>query len=69
MAFDIPEIQPDDVLYLENTQMFVEIAKNLGIKEIFNTDYTSTCAEPGSLGLSMDKTGIYPCRDRDDSIY
>jgi putative hydrolase of the HAD superfamily len=39
------------VVYIENTRMFVQIAECLGIRSILHTDYRSTCAKLASLGL------------------
>jgi putative hydrolase of the HAD superfamily len=40
------------VVYIENTPMFVQVADGLGIKSILHTDYASTCAQLDSLGLT-----------------
>jgi len=42
MALDISQAQVGQVLYIENTPMFVQIAENLGIQSILHTDYNST---------------------------
>jgi putative hydrolase of the HAD superfamily len=54
MALDIAAVQPENVLYIENTYLFVQIAKDLGIRSILHTDYNSTCTELASLGLTAD---------------
>lgn len=51
LALDITQSPAEQVLYLENTAMFVEIAEGLGIQSILHTDYKSTCAKPASFGL------------------
>jgi succinate dehydrogenase/fumarate reductase flavoprotein subunit len=45
------ELLARQVLYIENTPMFVQVAEGLGIRSILHTDYKSTCAELASLGL------------------
>jgi putative hydrolase of the HAD superfamily len=50
LALDITHTQPHQVLYIENTPMFVQIAQGLGIKSILHTDYESTRAQLASLG-------------------
>lgn len=40
-------------LYIDNTEMFVEVAQDLGIKCILHTDYKSTRAELASCGLEV----------------
>jgi putative hydrolase of the HAD superfamily len=52
LALDITHTQPHQVLYIENTPMFVRIAQGLGIRSILHTDYESTRAQLASLGLN-----------------
>jgi putative hydrolase of the HAD superfamily len=54
LALDISQAQARQVLYIENTPMFVQVAEGLGIQSILHTDYTSTCAELASFGLRND---------------
>ncbi len=51
LAMDIAQAPARNVVYVENTQMFVQIAQRLGIRTILHTDYKSTCAKLASLGL------------------
>lgn len=51
LALDITQVPAGQVVYLENTPMFVQIAEGLGIRSILHTDYTSTCAKLASFGL------------------
>ena len=46
-----PRCRPEQVVYIENTPMFVRIAEGLGIRSILHTDYRSTCAKLASFGL------------------
>jgi len=55
LALDIAQTPPRQILYIENTPMFVEIAEGLGIQSILHTDYTSTCAKLASFGLQNDE--------------
>lgn len=52
LALDITQVSAREVVYIENTPMFVQIAEGLGIRSILHTDYRSTCAKLASLGLS-----------------
>jgi putative hydrolase of the HAD superfamily len=52
LALDIAQVSADQVVYVENTPMFVQVAEGLGIKSILHTDYESTRAQLESLGLS-----------------
>jgi putative hydrolase of the HAD superfamily len=51
LALDIVQAPPRQVVYIENTPMFVQIAEDLGIRSILHTDYRSTCAKLASFGL------------------
>jgi hypothetical protein len=44
LALDIAQAPAQQVVYIENTPMFVQIAEGLGIRSILHTDYKSTCA-------------------------
>jgi putative hydrolase of the HAD superfamily len=54
MALDIAQASARQVIYIENTPLFVEIAEGIGIHSILHTDYRSTCAKLASLGLRND---------------
>ena len=51
LALDISQAPARQVVYIENTPMFVQIAEGMGIRSILHTDYKSTCAKLASLGL------------------
>jgi putative hydrolase of the HAD superfamily len=51
LALDIAQAPARQVVYIENTPMFVRIAEGLGIRSILHTDYRSTCAKLASFGL------------------
>jgi putative hydrolase of the HAD superfamily len=51
LALDIAQTPARQVVYIENTPMFVQIAEGLGIRSILHTDYSSTCAKLASFGL------------------
>jgi putative hydrolase of the HAD superfamily len=51
LALDIAQAPVRQVLYIENTPMFVQIAEGLGIQSILHTDYKSTCAKLASFGF------------------
>ncbi|MEO8338638.1 MAG: HAD family phosphatase [Nitrospirota bacterium] len=54
LALDIAQTPARQVVYIENTPMFVQIAEGLGIRSILHTDYQSTCAKLASFGLQPD---------------
>jgi HAD superfamily hydrolase (TIGR01509 family) len=51
LALDIAQTPTQQVIYIENTPMFVQIAESLGIRSILHTEYKSTCAKLASFGL------------------
>ena len=51
LALDIAQAPAGQVLYIENTPLFVEVAEGLGIRSILHTDFGSTCAKLASFGL------------------
>ncbi|MGB7768483.1 MAG: HAD family hydrolase [Verrucomicrobiia bacterium] len=53
LALDIAQTPVRQIIYIENTPMFVQIAEGLGIRSILHTDYKSTCAKLAALGLNM----------------
>src|SRR5208283_4100944 len=59
LALDIAQTPAQNVVYIENTPMFVQIAEGLGIRSILHTDYKSTCAKLISFGLQNDEGAIH----------
>jgi len=59
LALDIAQAPAQQVVYIENTPMFVQIAQGLGIRSILHLDYKSTCAKLASFGLQNDE-GVIP---------
>ncbi len=51
LALDTAQAPVRQLVYVENTPMFVQIAEGLGIRSILHTDYKSTCAKLASFGL------------------
>jgi putative hydrolase of the HAD superfamily len=53
LALDIAQVPAKQIVYIENTPMFVQIAEGLGIQSIWHTDYKSTCEKLRSFGLEV----------------
>lgn len=51
LALDIAQTPARQIVYLENTAMFVQIAEGMGIRGILHTDYQSTRAKLAAFGL------------------
>ena len=54
IALDIAQVPAENVVYIENTQMFVDVARDLGIRSILHKDYLSTSAELSLMGLKVE---------------
>ncbi len=52
-ALDTAQVSADEVIYIENSPMYVEVAEGLGIKSVLHKDYKSTRAELASFGLEV----------------
>lgn len=53
IALDIAQVSAEHVVYIEDVQMFVDVAKDLGIRSIHHKNYKSTSAELASFGLKI----------------
>ena len=59
MAFDIAQVQADQVVYIENLPKLVQVAEDLGIRSICHTDYKSTCTKLASFGLYNEDRSVH----------
>jgi putative hydrolase of the HAD superfamily len=59
LALDIAQVPARQVVYIENTQVFTQVAEGLGIRSILHTDYRSTRAKLASFGLQNDEGVIH----------
>ena len=62
LALDVAQTPADQVVFVDNTPMFVQVAEGLGIRGVLHTDYRSTCAKLASLGLPRDEGGNHATR-------
>ena len=53
IALDIAQVHPDQVLYLEDRAMFVDVAQDLEIRGIVHSGYEQTRAALKSMGLVL----------------
>ena len=56
LAMDIAQVPTRQIVYLDNTALFVEIAEGLGIRSILHTDHETTRTELAALGLVATET-------------
>ncbi len=54
IALDIAQVPAEQVVFIENTRMFVDVARDLGIRSIHHKDYLSTSSELASFGLKIE---------------
>ena len=54
IALDISQVNPEQVMYIDDREMFVEVAKGLGIAGIKHTSYETTRNSLQGRGLSLD---------------
>ena len=62
LALDIAQVPAQQVVYIDNTPMFVQVAEGLGIRSILHTNYKSTCVTLASFGLQNDEGVIHEAR-------
>jgi putative hydrolase of the HAD superfamily len=53
VALDIAQVPAEQIVYIEDLQMFVDVASDLGIRGIRHKNYLSTSAELASMGLEI----------------
>jgi len=54
LALDIAQVPVRQIIYIENSPMFVQIAEGVGIRGICHTDYKSTCEKLAAFGLEIE---------------
>lgn len=53
VALDIAQAEPERVAYIDDRQMFTEVAARLGIRAVWHREYESTRAALAELGLTL----------------
>ena len=53
MALDIAQVEPTEVVYVDDQALFVEVAQRLGMHGIHHTSYDTTRAALATFGLSL----------------
>jgi putative hydrolase of the HAD superfamily len=62
LALDISQSPVRQIVYIENTPMFVQVAQGMGIQSILHTDSKSTATKLAALGLQIDEGTIHENR-------
>jgi putative hydrolase of the HAD superfamily len=55
IALEIAQVSPENVIYIEDRLMFIQIAASLGIRGIHHMDYQSTASELALMGFPVGK--------------
>ena len=58
LAIDGAQVPVDEIAFIDDVQMFVDVAKDLGITGIHHTDYLSTSKALADLGLRIKQEKI-----------
>ena len=53
MVLGIAQVDPEEVVYIDDQELFVEVAQSLGLHGIHHTDYAATRAALAALGLTV----------------
>lgn len=51
LALDMAQVQPGEVIYIDDVSVFVAVVEGLGIKSICHINYESSCKQLQSLGF------------------
>lgn len=58
LALDMAQVPANEVIYIDDTKMFVNVATDFGIKSICHKDYLSTAKALTALGLQLEQSKI-----------
>ena len=53
LAFDMVQTPLQQIVFVDNTSLFTDIAKSMGMHTIHHQDYTRSCAQFAALGLPL----------------
>lgn len=53
LALDVAQVEPDQVVYIDDRPMFVQVAQTLGMNCLHHTDYETTKETLAGLGLRV----------------
>jgi putative hydrolase of the HAD superfamily len=62
LALDIAQVPARQIVYIDNTPLFVQIAEEFGMRVLLHTDYQSTRAQLVAFGLMTDEGGNHENR-------
>jgi putative hydrolase of the HAD superfamily len=53
VALDIAHVSAEQVIYIDDRSLFVQVAESLGLRGIHHTGYESTCRKLNDFGLKL----------------
>lgn len=53
LAFDMVQTPAQQIVFIDNTPLFTDIAKSMGMHTIHHQDYARSCAQFAALGLPL----------------
>ncbi|CCH51480.1 putative hydrolase of the HAD superfamily [Fibrisoma limi BUZ 3] len=53
LALDVAQVDPQQVVYIDDRRMFVEVARSMGMNCLHHTSYESTVQVLANLGLAL----------------
>ena len=56
LALDVAQVEPEQVVYVDDRPMFVQVARTLGMHCLHHTSYDKTLNAFASMGLSIEPT-------------
>jgi putative hydrolase of the HAD superfamily len=54
LALDIAQVPARQIVYIDNTPLYVQIAEEFGMRGLLHTDYQPTAAKLAAFGLRLD---------------
>jgi putative hydrolase of the HAD superfamily len=58
LAFDMVQTPLQQIVFIDNTSLFTDIAKNMGMHTIHHQDYATTCSQLAAIGLELSTVNI-----------
>ncbi|MGV8945481.1 MAG: RpiB/LacA/LacB family sugar-phosphate isomerase [Lutibacter sp.] len=68
LAIDAAQVPINEIVYIDNMQMFTDVAMDLGITSIYHTNFLSTSKALANLGLSVKQGNTYPTSNLKEEI-
>jgi len=59
LGLDLAAVSADEVVYIDDVQLFVDVATGLDIKSICHSNFISTCDSLSALGLPIKPESVF----------